>query len=262
MNEDSDNDVSFYLKQNSKRRHDFDDEQKAGPSSKKSRLETIVETYEAMEVNSGVSGGDGDWQIKRNNSLKNGRNKKIIRDDLDDLEIEEGADLQDFTLTKKRYVKDYTYYLKDYATDDAFKPILENPKSEDFKEKNIYRRKNLSHFILKSILGAIYLKKHNKKDVDAPDFIAFVESLRNGTYTDKVISFQFDVLRTFSETVIKGCYFNEVLHYIKSIEHAMNKTLYLNVFLEQKTVQSCSIYSDKKAFKVINDKRNLEYKIN
>ena len=46
MNEDSNNDVSFYLKQNSKRRQEFDndDEQQAGPSTKKSRLERIVET--------------------------------------------------------------------------------------------------------------------------------------------------------------------------------------------------------------------------
>ena len=261
MNEDSNNDVSFYLKQNSKRRCEFDDEQKAGPSSKKSRLETIVDAYEAMEKNSGVAGSDGDWQIKRKNELKRGREKQIIRDDIEE---EEGATLEDFAVNAKRKLKDYTHYLKDYAEYDAFKPILENPKSDDFAEKNRYRRKNLSHCILKSILGAIYnkmcmSKKKEKKDI--PDFIEFVESLRNDTCTDKVISFQFNVLRTFSETVIKGCYFNEVLHYIKSIEHAMNKTLYLNVFLEQKTVQSCSIFSDKKAFKIINDKRNSEYKI-
>ena len=216
-----------------------------------------------MEVNSGVSGRDADSQIERNNGRKQGRNKKITRDAIDDLEIEDGADLEDFKGAKiRKNIKDYTYYLEDYASFDAFKPILENPKSGDFKEQNRYRRKNLTHCILKSILGAMYMKKHKKDKKDSRiTFILFVESLRNGTYTDKVISFQFDVLRTFSETVIKGCYFNEVLHYIKSIEHAMNKTLYLNVFLEQKTVQSCSIYSDKKAFKVINNKRNLEYKI-
>ena len=47
---DSDSDVSFYLKQNSKRRNDFDDEQQAGPSSKKSRLETIIDNYETFDA--------------------------------------------------------------------------------------------------------------------------------------------------------------------------------------------------------------------
>ena len=274
--EDSNSDITFYLNRNSKRRQEFDSdaEQEAGPSSKKSRLETIVETYEALEINSNAQNHDADSQMERNNVVKQGRNKKITRDDIDDLEIEDGADLDDFQGGRKhKNNKDYTDYLKDYSAYDAFKPIIENPNSKDFKEKNRYRRKNLTHCILKSILGAMYMnvvrdkknnnkKKKNKDSIeDIQDYNEFVESLRNGTCRNGILNFQFDVLRTFSETVIKGCYFNEVLHYIRSIEHAMNKTLYLNVFLEQKTVQSCSIYSDKKAFKVINDKRNAEYKI-
>ena len=150
-------------------------------------------------------------------------------------------------------MKEYTHYLKDYVEYDVFAPILENKNSEDFKEKNVFRRKNLSHCILKLILGAIYEKKHNKDSGEC--YTDFVEALRSGTHTDGVAKFQFEVLQTFSETTIKGCYFNEVLQYVKSIEHAMNKTLYLNVFLEQKTVQCCSIYSDTKAFKGINDSR-------
>ena len=151
-------------------------------------------------------------------------------------------------------MKEYTHYLKDYAEYDVFAPILENKDSEDFKEKNVFRRKNLSHCILKSILGAIYGKQHNKDSGEC--YTDFVEALRSGTHTYGVAKFLFEVLQTFSETTIKGCYFNEVLHYVKSIEHAMNKTLYLNVFLEQKTVQCCSIYSDTKAFKGINDSRD------
>ena len=268
----SSGDVSFYLKQNSKRRHDFEEEEpQAGPSRKKTRLEEIIESYESKQVNSCVV-GDVDGQIRRKNLLKLGRNKtkKKIPDDIDDhLEVEEGADIADFTKNGRN--KDYTFYLEDYAPYDAFKPILENPESEDLREKNTFKRKKLSHCILKSILGAIYMsmvknekkksKKGKKEDVDIPDFLSFVESLRNGTYKKQTICFQFDVLRTFSETTIKGCYFNEVLHYVKSIEHAMNKTLYLNVFLEQKTVQSCSIYSDKKSFKLLNDNRGKEFKI-
>ena len=148
--------------------------------------------------------------------------------------------------------------MKDYSEHDVFAPILEKKDSEDFKEKNAYRRKNLSHCILKSILGAIYEKQHKKDNGES--YSDFVEALRSGTGTNGVTKFQFEVLQTFSDTTIKGCYFNEVLHYVKSIEHAMNKTLYLNVFLEQKTVQCCSI-SDKKTFKGINDKRAKEYKI-
>ena len=125
--------------------------------------------------------------------------------------------------------------------------------------KTSKRRKNLSHCILKSILGAIYEKQHKKDNGES--YTDFVEALRSGTGTNGVTKFPFLVLQTFSETTIKGCYFNEVLHYVKSIEHAMNKTLYSNVFLEQKTVQCCSIYSDKKTFKGINDKRVKEYKI-
>ena len=40
----------------------------------------------------------------------------------------------------------------------------------------------------------------------------------------------------------------------------MSKTFYLNVFLEQNTVQCCSIYSDKKSFKNANDVKVKEYK--
>ena len=108
------------------------------------------------------------------------------------------------------------------------------------------------------------LKKYEsekQKDVVGESYVEFVESVRNGSCKIENCNFQFTVLLSFSKTTIKGCYFNEVLNYIKAVEHAMNKTLYLNVFLEQKTVQSCSIYSDKKSFKSYNDNRAQEYKI-
>ena len=252
--------ISFYLSRNSKRRQEFDVEQQAGPSSKKTRVEQIIENYEGLDGDSIMAETDIDKQVERNTTPNHGREKKMLPDDLDDLEIDEGADMSDFTNSKsKRKIRDYTEYLKDYSPFDAFKPITENPESESVSEKNVYRRKNLRHCILKSILGGIYIKKYNKKD--DPSYLDFVESLRNGTMKDSVIKFQFGVLLSFSETAVKGCYFNEVLHYVKSIEHAMNKTLYLNVFLEQKTVQSCSIYSDKKAFKTLNDGRAKEFKI-
>ena len=256
MDMDTDSDVSFYLKQNTKRRHDFDDEQ-AGPSSKKTRIEKIIENYESLEGDTVIAESDIDGQVERKNKVGRGREKKIFHDNFDDLEIEDGADLMDFT--NQRKAKDYTHFLTDYSKFDAFKPISENPESENFSEKNVYRRKNLTHCILKSILGGIYTKKYKIKD--APDYVDFVESIRDDSIDDEVIKFQFAVLLSFSESRIKGCYFNEVLHYVKSIEHAMNKTLYLNVFLEQKTVQSCSIYSDKKAFKTLNDGRAKEFKI-
>ena len=48
---DSDSDISFYLKQNSKRRNDVD-EQQSGPSSKKSRLEARIDNYETFDAKS------------------------------------------------------------------------------------------------------------------------------------------------------------------------------------------------------------------
>ena len=252
--ESESSDVSFYLKQNSKRRQDFDDQQEAGPSSKKSRLETIIENYE--EIENVVSEVDSDGQVERNNAVKLGRSRKIS-DDLDDIESEEGAELKDFNRGPNK-IKEYTHYLKDYSVYDAFAAITEDGKSEDFRVTNLYRRKRLTHCILKSILGGIYEKQCKK---DGESYVDFVEGVRNGSNKDSVINFQYTVLLSFSKTTIKGCYFNEVMSYVKAIEHAMNKTLYLNVFLEQKTVQSCSIYSDKKSFKSYNDNRAKEYKV-
>ena len=263
--------VSFYLNQNSKRRQEFDHEQ-PGPSKKKSKMETIIENYVEMNNGDVTSSGDGDGQRERNNLVKLGRSKKsvVIEDDgFDEVEVEEGAELADFNRFS-RAVKDYTHFLKDYSDYDAFAPITEDSKSEDFRVNNLYRRKRLTHCILKSILGAIYAKKcetekRKGKDkenvVESESYVEFVESVRNGSCKNSNCNFQYSVLLSFSKTTIKGCYFNEVLNYIKAIEHAMNKTLYLNVFLEQKTVQSCSIYSDKKSFKSYNDNRAQEYKI-
>ena len=81
---DSDSDVSFFLKQNSKCRNDFDDEQQAGPSSTKSKLETNIDNYETFDAKSIVADSDEDGQLERNNTVKRGR-KKEIYDDLDDI---------------------------------------------------------------------------------------------------------------------------------------------------------------------------------
>ena len=65
---------------------------------------------------------------------------------------------------RKRKIKEYTHYLKYYAEFDVFEPILEdgNRNSKDFKGNNVFWRKNLTHCILKSIMGAIYQKKYEK----------------------------------------------------------------------------------------------------
>ena len=134
---EEDSDVSFYLQRNSKRRQDFDNEQQAGPSSKKTRIEEIIENYETLDGDSSIATSDLDVQRERKNTVKHGREKKIIHNDLDDLEIEEGADLEDFTGKSKS--RDYTYFLEDYSQLDAFKPISENPESVNFSEKNVFR---------------------------------------------------------------------------------------------------------------------------
>ena len=224
---ETDNDTSFYLKQNSKRRIQFYDEQEAGPSSKKSKLERIIENYEVFDRHSLTSGGDEDGQRERGNNVKPGR-EKTKYDDFDDIEVEEEAELNEFATNSK--VKEYTYYLTDYAEYDVFEPNAEDVKSKDFKVQNVFRRRHLTNFILKSILGAIYEKQHVK---GGESYLDFLESLRNGFNKEEIIKFQFEVMKSFSKTTIKGCYFNEVLKYVKSIEHAMNKTLYLSVLLEQ-----------------------------
>ena len=75
-----------------------------------------------------------------------GRSKKsvVIEDDgFDEVEVEEGAELADFNRFS-RAVKDYTHFLKDYSDYDAFAPITEDSKSEDFRVNNLYRRKRLT----------------------------------------------------------------------------------------------------------------------
>ena len=60
---------------------------------------------------------------------------------------------------------------------------------------------------------------------------------------------------------MKYSYFNEVQNYVRCIEAAMKETMYINVILEQKVVQSCSIYSDKKGFIRRNMSKLKEHKI-
>ena len=115
---------------------------------------------------------------------------------------------------RKHKIKEYTHYLKDYAEFDVFEPILEDGNSKDFKVKNVFRRKNLTHCILKSIMGAIYQKQYEKC---GESYVDFVDGVRNGSNKNEDIKFQYDVLVEFSKTTIKGCYFNEVLNYVKSI---------------------------------------------
>ena len=166
--EETDNsNVSFYLNQNSKRRREFDGEQ-AGPSKKKSKLEAVIENYVQMN-DVIVSCEDADGQIERNNLYKGGNKGKSLQtiaaeaensyDGFDDVEEEEGAELNDFNRGIRKVKKDYTDYLKDYSVYDAFIPLTDNSKSKDFRISNLYRRKRLTHCILKAILGAIHAKK-------------------------------------------------------------------------------------------------------
>ena len=149
----------------------FDDEQQqAGPSKKKSRLEEIIENYDSSEDQSIVFDGNEDGQLERNNVIKRGREKKNVGEDV--IEIDEGADLEAFAKNDRKHkIKEYTHYLKDYAEFDVFEPILEDGNSKDFKVKNVFRRKNLTHCILKSIMGAIYQKQYEKGGESYVDFV-------------------------------------------------------------------------------------------
>ena len=151
-------DVSFHLMQNSKRWNEFDNEKKqAGPSSKKSPLETIIESYENLNNKSVALYSDEDGHVNMNNTVKHGREKNNM-DDLYDIVVEEGAELNKYQ--HKNKIKEYTAYLKAYSEYDVFEPILEKGDSKEVKEQNCFRRKNLTHCILKSIMGAIYRKNH------------------------------------------------------------------------------------------------------
>ena len=98
MDSDESSDVSFYRRQNSKRRNFFDSEsQEAGPSKKKkSRMEEIINNYEMLDENTlEVADDDADGQAERNNLMKRGR-EKVITDTVYDFELDDGADLHDF----------------------------------------------------------------------------------------------------------------------------------------------------------------------
>ena len=98
MDSDESSDVSFYRRQNSKRRNFFDSEsQEAGPSKKKkSRTEEIINNYEMRDENTlEVADDDADGQAERNNLMKRGR-EKVITENVYDFELEDGADLHDF----------------------------------------------------------------------------------------------------------------------------------------------------------------------
>jgi len=60
---------------------------------------------------------------------------------------------------------------------------------------------------------------------------------------------------------LKACYLDSIITYIESIECALNGAFYFNVFMEQKTTTSCSIYSDKT--KVLKQQKQIkqQYKI-
>ena len=105
------------------------------------------------------------------------------------------------------------------------------------------------------MVGCMILKHRHEKET----FLEFVERVEKGE--NESLLYQYDVLCRFSETTLKGCYFNEVQNYVRCIEAAMKETMYINVFLEQKVVQSCSIHSDKEGCIRRNMKKLKEHKI-
>ena len=258
-------DEGFYNRVNHKRVH-YNEDQQACSSRKNTRLEEVIESYE--EEMSELEDTDLDGQIKRK-CVPSGRGRNDLLVEEFPVIEEEGVELVHFVQKRKNVPtnrcekknakilvkKEYTNFLKDYSKYDVFKPLVEPDEDAEIRDKNQFQKMNLTHCILKSIVGCMFRKHRSDKE----KFPEFVERLKKGI--DENLHYQYDVLCRFSETPIKGCYFNEIQNYIRCIEAAMKKTMYINVFLEQKIVQSCSIYSDKKKFIRSNMKKLKEHKI-
>ena len=91
----------------------------------------------------------------------------------------------------------------------------------------------------------------------------FVEKMLDGSdgYTVEDKHFMETMKSYIVNNQLKACYLDSILTYVESIECALNGTFYFNVFMEQKTTTSCSIYSDKT--KVLKKQKQIkqQYKI-
>ena len=59
--------------------------------------------------------------------------------------------------------KDYTNFLKDYSKYDVFEPLIEPEEDAEARDKNMFRKFNLSHCILNLLSAVCLLNTEMKK---------------------------------------------------------------------------------------------------
>ena len=88
--------------------------------------------------------------------------------------------------------EDYTNFLRDYSKFDVFEPLIEPEEDAELRDKNMYRKFNLTRCILKSIVGCMFRKNGHEKET----FLEFVERVKKGE--NESLLYQYDVLCRFS----------------------------------------------------------------